>query len=80
MTITISTIGDLLDHGYGLDGWCPECQTGRPLDLEALVIRYGRNASYLKPGSPIRLRCRDCGARADYHLSTPCTYTPGAPR
>lgn len=79
-SITIQTIGDLLDGGIGLNGWCPSCQTGRPVDVEGLAARYGRDATYIKPDSPIRLRCKDCGARADYHLASVCTYNQGKQR
>lgn len=74
MTIQLATIGDLIDQGYGLTGWCPTCQTGRPVDLEALATRYGRDVTFIKPQSPIQLRCRDCGASADYQLKTPDPY------
>lgn len=75
--IRVSTIGDLIDCGYGLNGWCAACGTGRPVDVEALAARYGRGASYIKPRSPIRLRCRDCNSLADYQLANTCAYQPG---
>lgn len=72
--ICLSTIGDLIGTGTGLTGWCDACGAFRALDMEALAARYGRGASYIKSESPIRIRCRDCGARGDYQLATPCSH------
>ena len=71
MTIRLANIGDLLDHGVGLNGHCNECHRSRPVDVEALATRYGRAISYIKPSSPIRLRCIRCRGRADYQLASP---------
>lgn len=66
----ISTIGDLIDHGYTLTAWCPKDGL-RPVDLDALARRYGREASYIKGRTPIRIKCAVCGARnLDYRIGT----------
>lgn len=61
--IDISTIGDLIGQRMTMSAWCPSCKTARPVDLERLAEKYGREASYIRPGSPVRIRCAACGAR-----------------
>lgn len=69
--IRLSTIGDLLAYGTGLNGYCRVCKKGRQVDVHALAEKYGREASYIKGETPIKLRCKDCGARGDYQLASP---------
>lgn len=57
---TIETLGDLLDHGYRYYATCPTCGT-REVDLERLIAKYGRDTSYIRPVSPVRVKCSKCG-------------------
>ena len=63
-TITISTLQDLSDHGYRLEGNCLTCGRGRPLDLAKLIERFGPGYSYVNE-TRIRaaLACTACGSR-----------------
>lgn len=66
---TLSTIGDLIDRQHGLSAWCEAtingipCGHTRPLDLEALAKRLGRDHSYLAADLAPKLRCTKCGGR-----------------
>lgn len=61
---TISTIGDLIDHSFQMWKHCPnrECRRNFQIDLQKLAEKYGRDASYIKADTPIRIKCVVCGA------------------
>jgi hypothetical protein len=69
--ITISTLGDLQDRGYKYHATCPKCNKTRKVDLDTLVARYGRATSYIRPQSPIRVKCKDCGTLTDSGIIIP---------
>ena len=58
--IVISTIGDLIDHGYIMWAHCRSCSEARRVDLAAVAERVGRGYPYTRP---IPLQCRECGSR-----------------
>jgi hypothetical protein len=71
--IRISTIGDLLENGFGLNAHCEACDRHAPVDPDRLVEKYGSEATFVKSESPIKFS--RCGA-------SPCDYklapsTPG---
>jgi hypothetical protein len=73
--IRISTIGDLIENGYGLNAHCEACNRHAQVNLFRLADKYGREATFVKSESPIRLKCSRCGASpCDYKLAPP---TPG---
>jgi hypothetical protein len=69
---SFSTIGDLIDGGWNLWRVCPKgCPEGK-IDLAILAERYGRDATYVRPASPIRIKCARCGvACPSYVMSHP---------
>ena len=70
--IRIATIGDLIQNGFGLNAHCEACNRYVPVNLLTLARQYGREVTFLKPASPIRLRCSRCGSSpCDYHLAPP---------
>lgn len=74
--ITISTIGDLIEHGYTLTAWC-KTDGARPIDLNKLAERFGRDTTYIRPQSPIRIRCAVCGERMTEWTIAPRYGRPG---
>jgi len=62
--LTVSTIGDLIDCAYTMWAVCEACGCRR-VDLAVLAARYGREASYIRGETPIRIRCAQCGARCE---------------
>lgn len=58
--ITLSTLGDLLDHGYCFDLWCPRCERGSTVPIEPFVAKLGRghglSVSHV-------VRCKECGQK-----------------
>lgn len=59
--ITIRTLGDFLRHDHGLRAICPRCQHSTPLDIRALIDRFGGDIDpdELRP----LLRCLNCRRR-----------------
>ncbi len=57
----ISTIGDLIDHGFRMHVGCRACCRSVVVDLEALAQRLGRDRVYVGPS--LRFRCERCGSR-----------------
>ena len=73
--ISISTIGDLIANGFGLNAHCEACNRYAPVNLYRLARRYGREVSFVKSESPIRLKCSQCGASpCDYKLAPPILF------
>ena len=73
--IRISTIGDLIENGFGLSAHCETCNRYAPVNLYRLARQYGRKATFVKSKNTIRLRCSRCGASpCDCKLAPP---TPG---
>lgn len=69
MSITISTLGDLLDHGYGLHFYCDNsngdwrCGFNKAGDIEALAKTLGRKQSFINGAVDRQLRCPKCGTK-----------------
>jgi len=59
--VTISTIGDLIDHRMSLTAHCGDCGRSAGVDLEAAAAAFGRDAGYV--GGTLRLTCVACGSR-----------------
>jgi hypothetical protein len=66
-SVSISTLGDLIDQGYTLTASCEadphNCRHSQEIDLVALAKRLGRDHSYLRQNLSHKLRCSRCGAR-----------------
>ncbi|WP_226581375.1 hypothetical protein [Acuticoccus sediminis] len=60
---TIATLGDLIDAGYTMTGWCRHCAKLRDLDLPAIADRLGRDFKPSTYGGRLPLRCVKCGRR-----------------
>ncbi len=61
---TISTLADLIDGGYTMHFTCRnrDCLRGTfQVDLQVLADRYGRDASYIRGETKIRIKCALCG-------------------
>ena len=73
--ISITTIGDLIQNGFGLNAHCQECDRHAPVNLYRLARKYGRGASFVKSESTIRLSCSRCGASpCDNKLAPPVPF------
>ena len=59
--IVIETLGDLLDHGYGLSAACRACGRHGRVDVAGAAERLGRSRSYV--GGRLPLGCGACGSR-----------------
>lgn len=57
--ITVRTLGDLIDQGYGLNGSCYPCKRYEPIDLHALAKRLGRDFVFINRLEG-KLVCRSC--------------------
>ena len=77
MEISISTLGDLKQRGMGLYAHCsaPNAGHGSPLDLDALIERFGADHVYVNDTTigPLCV-CKKCG-----HKGANVTVTPNAP-
>ncbi|WP_395623376.1 hypothetical protein [Sphingomonas daechungensis] len=60
MGTKLETIGDLIDGGHTVTGWCNDCGRGSDIDLDAVAARRGRDWSYIRQKWPIR--CGACGS------------------
>ena len=62
---TIATLGDIIDHGYRLYGFCPICNKDRVLDVPAIAERLGRGWRGSDHGGvmPLRCECKQRGIR-----------------
>ena len=54
------TLGELVER-YSVVGHCPACGHATPLDLAAMIVAYGADATAFSLGP--RLRCTACGRR-----------------
>lgn len=58
--VTLETLGDLIDGGHSVAGYCGDCHHGADLDLAVLAAKLGRNWVYIRKRWPIR--CSVCGS------------------
>ena len=58
---TIETRGDLVDAHHTVGAWCPGGHGFRPLDMNQLVARLGRDWRYVGRRWPVC--CALCGSR-----------------
>lgn len=68
ISISTETVGDFLDEGIGVTAYChaPGCDgTGRPVDLQALAARFGRDRCLIGQ----TWRCQRCGKVGSIRLS-----------
>lgn len=65
MSISLDTIGALIDRGYGVTVTCLACQRVAELDLPAIAARHGASLVVVGPDTAFRrsLRCSACGSR-----------------
>ena len=56
------TIGDLIEGGWDYWRICPNGCPEAKADLAVLAARYGREATFIRGKTPIRIRCARCGA------------------
>lgn len=72
--IRLDTFRALLDHGHGLDCWCPGCRRWAACDLAMLV----RNGLGDRPIMAARPRCRKCGSHGAWQVRPPVPAFHGA--
>jgi DNA-directed RNA polymerase subunit RPC12/RpoP len=60
-SITISTLGDLADHGMGLAWHCEDCGRELDLTLAKAIELWGRDQTYVRWDPPVK--CAGCGSR-----------------
>lgn len=70
------TLGDCLDHGYGIRATCTACWHSADLDLEALARKLGRAHGALRDDLVPLLRCTQC---TESRVSL-TTVVPNAPK
>ncbi len=68
------TIGECLDHGYGITAFCPAGHS-RALDLDDLARRLGRAHGAMHDDLVPKLRCGRCGRKAS---AVTCSQITGA--
>ena len=61
--VTLSTLRDLADRGYGLNAMCSRCRHRADLDMHALIERLGGDHPYLRPAIDRHLVCSACGSK-----------------
>ena len=75
MTLSVATLGDLLDTGHALACSCDHCRSIQPdADLAELIRRLGRDFVWVHPTKRLLapyLICPDCLGELDYRLSPP---------
>ena len=57
----IETLGDLIDNHHRVGAWCPNGHGFRPIDMNVLIARLGRDWRYVGRGRPVV--CAVCGSR-----------------
>ena len=66
MSISINTIGDMIDKGFTLWVYCDTwgCHHGKQADLQALAKLYGRDHGAMHDDLvKLPWRCEECGGR-----------------
>ena len=53
----IETVGDLIDAHHRVSAWCPGGHGSRPLDMNALIARLGRDWRYVGEAGLLSARC-----------------------
>jgi len=66
-SIRLDAFASLLQHGHGLDCWCPGCRRWANCDLAAL-LRAGLGD---RPVGANRPRCRKCGSVGRWQVRAP---------
>ncbi|WP_417423535.1 hypothetical protein [Hoeflea sp.] len=67
--VILATFGDLLKHGYRLNGTCRDCRVNRDVDL----ANCPAERTYVGQ----RFKCRDCGSSVMISLSQIVTCRDG---
>jgi hypothetical protein len=57
----VQTLGDLVDNDHRVGAWCPGGHGFRPIDMNLLIARLGRDWRFVGRGWPIV--CAVCGSR-----------------
>jgi hypothetical protein len=63
MSISLNTVGALIDNAHNLRAYCCSCRHCVKLDLEALAIQLGRDHGSMHNDLAPKLRCSECGSR-----------------
>ena len=78
MLLSLSTIGDLEEDGYGLTIFCLEthdltpCNCHHKIDLKKMIARHGKDQSFLHESLKGKVWCPRCGSRnVGVMLTTP---------
>lgn len=74
-SITVKTLGDLVEHGYRLTCWCNTCLAIRPdADLDWLIEKLGGDFVFVDPkGNRLSEHwpCPACNKPMELRLSPP---------
>jgi hypothetical protein len=73
---TIETLGDLIDNHHRVSAWCPHFAGFRPLDMNKLIARLGRDWRYIGRRWPV-VRS-ECGTRLMITIARRSARTGGA--
>jgi hypothetical protein len=57
----IETLGDLIDNNHRVGAWCPGGHGFRPIDMNVVIARLGRDWRFVGRGWPIC--CAVCDSR-----------------
>ena len=63
MSISLNTVGALIDNAHNLRAYCCSCCHCVKLDLEALALQLGRDHGSMHNDLVPKLRCSECGSR-----------------
>jgi hypothetical protein len=61
--ISITTLGGLVAHGYGLNAMCERCRHRADLDMQALIAKLGERFRYVGHDLDRRLCWSRCGEK-----------------
>ncbi len=63
MSISLNTVGALIDNAHNLRAYCCSCHHCVKLDLEALALQLGRGHGTMHDDLVPKLKCSLCGSR-----------------
>lgn len=63
MSISLNTVGALIDNAHNLRAYCCSCRHCVKLDLEALAIQIGGDHGTMHNDLVSKLKCSKCGSK-----------------
>ena len=62
-TLSLTTIGALIDTAHNLRAYCNSCRHCVKLNLEALAVKLGRFHGSMHKDIAPKLKCAECGSK-----------------